>query len=211
MSKYHDILGVSPGATLDEVKKAFKNLALKHHPDKGGNEEKFKEITEAYEVLSGKRQTQPQDHYSPFQGGFGFDFGHMQDIFDHINHNHASGYPFRASRKPPERDRDINIEFNLSIEEIKQGKAFEIEFHKSRKCDKCNGVGGKEKIKCSKCNGYGKVRQTQQTGNSLFVTEFPCSDCKGAGLSIKDPCKACNANGFIVYSEKLGFEVKGKK
>lgn len=208
IGRYQKILGLDPSGhySNDDYKKAYKKLALKHHPDKGGDEAKFKEVTEAYEILSGKRSSpQPQ-----FQNqGFGFDPFGFHDIFENISRQHA--YRTRRKRRPPEREEDINLSLNLSISDIKSGKEFEIEYKKSKQCEKCNGVGGSQQIKCQICKGCGTIRQTQRTGNVSFATEYPCPECSGLGMRVKDPCDVCETNGFVVYIENLKFEIKERK
>lgn len=207
LSHWKEILDLDPSVdhTDQEIKKAYKKQALKHHPDHGGDEEKFKEITEAYEYLTGKRtdrQQVPPD-WQPFHGFDPF------DIFGRNPFRNRS----RSTECPPERDSQINVELTLSIEEIKNGKVFgPVEYQKSKPCEECDGIGGKTKIRCQTCGGTGQIREIQNaTGNSFVGYIRTCHDCGGVGVSIEEPCKACSAKGYVVYSERMQFEVKEKK
>jgi DnaJ-class molecular chaperone len=199
---YYDILGLQPNASPEEVKKAYKKQALQHHPDHGGDEEKFKEVTEAYEILTGKRDN-PEVH---FQGQ-----DPLKDIYDFMSSmNDRTAGQWKRSRSP-EHDKDVPIEFTLSVEDIKQGVEDTVTYRKSKPCNKCGGAGGKEKIKCEICKGTGKVEDRRVQGNMTFSTVYPCPGCKGAGMSLKDPCQHCNAEGFVVYSESIKITIKGSK
>jgi molecular chaperone DnaJ len=208
MSNHHSTLGLQPGASQEDIKKAYRKLATQYHPDKQdtGDEEKFKQISEAYRVLSGKDKSPRQQHQ---EFSWNDPFRHMHNFMN----NAAKNYNFHRTRiqKPPEEDKGVVVGLNLNIEEIKKGKEFKIEYKKSKLCQDCKGVGGEEKIKCSTCNGTGKIRETYSEKNISFATEFTCSSCGGAGEEIKNECKTCKGNGFVVYLEKLEFEVKEKK
>jgi len=206
MKEHYDRLGVSPGASEDEIKKAYRKLAMAKHPDKGGNEEEFKLINESYSILTGK---QINRNAPPPAGPSGF--GSINDIFDFINRQHGQGMGFKQAARPPSNDSEINLTLNVTVEDIKSGRTYGIEYHKSKPCADCGGVGGKEKETCSNCGGRGVVTQVQTQGNARYMTSFPCNICGGAGCSVKDPCKTCNAAGYVVYSEKLEFEMKEKK
>jgi molecular chaperone DnaJ len=212
MSDYHSILGVSPNASEEEIKRQYKKRALETHPDRNnGNSEEFLKVQEAYEVLTGKRTNKnvPPSGFNPFDmGGFsGFDINDIINSFTGGARGPSNAHA-RGIRRPPERDSEVGIELNLNVQQIKQGQHFEFEYKKSKCCDKCAGIGGKEKIKS--CNGTGMIQQIQSSGNNRFVTTYPCPTCQGAGESIKDPCSSCNGLGFVVYSDKLRFEIKEK-
>lgn len=196
----YNILGnESRSASKPELKKIYRKLALEHHPDKGGDEEKFKEITEAYETLTGKRQSQrsppPQPNFdAEFMRGFGF------------------GNPFQKQKQqPPETDAEVFIQMNISVEDIRKGKPGTIEYKKSKQCKDCNGIGGKSKQTCHVCNGTGRVMETQSaTENSFIGYARTCHRCKATGEIIEEPCATCNADGYVTYLEKVSFEIKEK-
>ena len=198
MSNHYSTLGIEASSSPEEIKKAYKKLVMEHHPDKGGDEEKFKEITEAYEVLSGKRK-EKQQQFSGY--GFGFDFG---DLF--------GGFRRRRQQyeKPATDDSQLKVNLSVSVEEIKQGKSFSFTYQKSKECLDCSGKGGKEVNECRYCKGLGCVQETRGDGNTMFSTVYPCKYCEGAGKSITDPCITCDAKGFTVYQENLEVDVKGK-
>jgi DnaJ-class molecular chaperone len=210
IAKYQEVLGLDPSGhySNSDYKKRYRDLAMTHHPDKGGDEQRFKEITEAYEILTGKRQP-PRNEVPP--PGPHFDFGSIEDLFGFGFRRPQTGRPFRAAQRPAEHDRDIGVGFNLSLEEIRAGKTISIEYEKSKNCNDCNGVGGEKEVICNICNGTGSVRQTQQHGNISFSTEYPCHQCGGAGSRIENPCNACHGHGFVVYRESMIVEVKERK
>jgi molecular chaperone DnaJ len=203
-------LGLDPNKdyTPDEYKKAYRKMALKCHPDQGGSEEEFKKVSEAYEYLTGKRKA--RNAPPPDFGDIHFDLG---DLFRGFGGFGPTG-PNRRSRraqKPPESDSEIGVGFNLSVEEIKNGKVVGVEYNKSKKCNDCNGVGGKKEITCNICNGSGMVQQTREMNGGHFIMQSPCHQCGGVGSRIEEPCGACNSDGFVVYKERMNIEVKERK
>lgn len=198
---YYATLGVKPGASKEELKAAYKKLAMEHHPDRGGDEEKFKEVTEAYEVLSGKRQARGQSGYASQDSWE----AQMRDFMDQMNRQTAG---FHRKRRPPRKDEDVVFDMQLTVEEIKRGRDFSVSYTKSVDCKDCNGVGGKSKIGCSNCHGRGQVVFTQSSGGIHFQTVSPCPACQGVGMSIEDPCKECGAQGWKTVKEDLKFKVE---
>ncbi|WP_353894549.1 molecular chaperone DnaJ [Proteinivorax hydrogeniformans] len=208
---YYEVLGVDKNASEQEVKKAYRKLARKYHPDVNpGNKEaetKFKEAKEAYEVLSNpqKRQQYDQFGHADFDGGFGGaggqgfggqGFGGFEDIFDSF---FGGGFGGRTARRTgPTRGNDLRYDMNITFEEAAFGVEKNIEVEKMERCDKCRGTGAKseDSIKhCSTCNGSGEVRRTQNTPLGQFVSSSPCPTCGGEGTQIKDPCTECNGQG----------------
>jgi len=214
MNKYYEILGVKPGASQKEIKSAFRKLASQYHPDKqGGSEEKFKEINEAYSILSGKQKPNRQESsgFNPFDStGFGFDFEHMRDIFEGVNRRYSRSKTSNRKiyRKSPEYDKDVNVQFSLNMEDIKKGSIHSFNYSKSKRCGKCNGVGGEEKKKCEKCDGQGRIEYKSHSGNMFVSTVSDCPECDGDGQVIKNVCKECEGNGFINYTIQTKIKVQ---
>lgn len=204
MEKYYKVLELSPGASQDAVKKAYRKLAQVHHPDHGGDQEKFKEISEAYEVLSGKRKAANRQSQEPNVEDFN---AHMRDIFERMSHDFGAGFRPKQ-RKPPQSDREVGLNIQLSIEDIKQGKAYSTSYNRAENCVTCNGVGGKSRISCNRCRGSGILTIEHRQGNIAFATQHPCNVCKGEGTSIQDPCGDCGSIGYKVVSRTINFKIE---
>lgn len=219
---YYDILGVDKKATKDDIKKAFRKLAQKHHPDKGGDEAKFKEITEAYSTLSDERKRKEYDNYGqtfaggqgpyggfdPSQfGGFGaggveFDlsdlFGGFGDIFG------------GAGGRRAKRGRDISIDIEVTFKESIQGVKRSVLVSKVGKCDICDGKGAKpgtEMKVCSVCNGAGRVHETRNSPLGSFTSVRACSECDGQGQIPKEVCKECSGRGVLRKEQELNIDI----
>jgi len=207
MQEYYDTLGVSPGASQDDLKKAYRKLAMEHHPDKGGDEEKFKKITEAYETLTGKRKSrvqEPEFHDIP-----GVDPDKIREIFERMHGGFGPSRGFRRQQnRPPEKDSDVGFSFQLSAEQIKQGKILEVQYTKSIPCKPCNGIGGTVRKSCPKCMGVGATQRIEQHGNMQFASLSPCLECRGDGTIVENPCKECAADGYTRKVEHLKFQFK---
>lgn len=224
---YYDILGVSKSASQEEIKKAFRKLAHEHHPDKKtGNEAKFKEINEAYQVVGNEEKRRQYDQFgqtfsgagsnagggfggqggNPFgQGGFGgfnqgnvnFDFGDLGDIFGNI---FGGGQPRR------DRGRDLETEISLEFKEAVFGAEKELDLNKEINCDKCRGTGAEPGSKinaCKTCNGSGRVVRMQQTILGNFQSQAVCPDCRGEGKRPEKSCQKCQGRGHIRGNEKI--------
>lgn len=206
---YYEVLGISKGAEAQEIKKAYRKLAMKYHPDRNPGdeeaEEKFKEINEAYEVLSDdtKRKTYDQFGHDGLngQGGFGGQgFGGFEDMFGDIFGDMFGGSfgGGRARRRGPQRGADIRQSVTISFEEAAFGKKMSIKVNRSEECEECNGTGAKpgtSKKTCSTCNGTGQVRTVQRTPFGNIASSRPCSDCNGTGEVIESPCSKCHGTG----------------
>lgn len=231
MSKdYYKILGVEKGASSDEVKKAYRKLAHKFHPDKqGGDEEKFKEVNEAYQVLGdeGKRK-QYEQFGADFaqQGGFGggmnwedfmnasrgqggaenFNFGgDFGDIFGDM-----FGFGGGRRGRQQKQGRDIQVDIQLSFHEAVFGVTKDVRLSKSNACDVCSGAGnepGSKMNTCSVCKGQGQVREVQRTIFGAMQTAVTCKECQGSGQIPEKKCKHCGGDGTLksesVYSVKI--------
>lgn len=216
---YYDILGLQKGASEDEIKKAFRKLAIQYHPDKNqGNkeaEEKFKEINEAYQVLSDPQKKAQYDQFGTTdfngggfgEGGFGgFDFsdlGGFGDIFDTI---FGGGFSGGRKKNGPQRGADIEYNLDLTFEEAVFGVEKEISVSRNEKCETCGGTGAKPGTSpktCDKCGGSGQIRSQRSTPLGSFVTTSTCDKCGGKGKIIPDPCKTCHGTGKVRKSKKI--------
>ena len=215
---YYDVLGVEKSAGPDQIKAAYRKQAVKYHPDKNkgdkGAEEKFKEASEAYHVLSNAERKQSYDNFghAAFEnnggerGGFGnFDFSDsFSDIFeDFFGGNFGGG---RRSRKSNYRGSDLRYDLSIELEEAYQGKKQDIKFSTSEKCENCNGSGSKPGHKvgnCSMCSGHGQVRSSQ----GFFTVQQTCPQCSGSGEEITNPCNLCNGQGKKQASKRLSVTI----
>lgn len=218
---YYETLGVNKGASDDEIKKAYRQMAKKYHPDMNpGNaeaEQKFKEVNEAYEVLSDSDKRAKYDQYghAAFDpsagfgggGGFGgFDFD-MGDIFSSFFGGGFGGGSRSGSRaNAPIAGDDIGVRVVLSFEEAAFGCKREISFARVQKCKECSGSGAKKGTsaeKCTKCGGRGTVTVQQRTAFGIMQSTKACPDCGGTGKIIKTPCENCRGKGYEKVNKKL--------
>ncbi|MCC6444013.1 MAG: molecular chaperone DnaJ [Armatimonadetes bacterium] len=196
---YYEVLGVSRQASAEEIKRAYRNLARKHHPDvnKDSNaEEQFKEINEAYEILSDPQKRAVYDQYGhegPRPGGADFGFGDIFDLFFG-----AGGRDAGRGRPTVQRGSDLRLDLEITLEESATGVDKTIKVSRLEHCAACGGSGGKtadSMQRCAQCRGTGQVRQTQNTILGSFSTVATCPVCRGEGFVIKDPCTTCNGQG----------------
>ena len=202
---YYEVLGVGRNASDDELKGAFRKLARQYHPDvnkEADSEEKFKEINEAYGVLSDKDKRARYDRFGKEglgnTGGFHDYTADFGDLFEELfsNFGFSTG---RGSRRSPRRGRDLQMQVSLSFEEAVFGVEKEIEFQREETCTQCNGSGaepGTSPTRCTTCNGQGEVRQVRQTFLGQMVQTAPCPTCEGRGETIASPCKTCHGRGL---------------
>ena len=224
MSKkdYYDLLGVEKTASENDIKKAYRKLAMKYHPDKFSNasekekkeaEEQFKEVNEAYQVLSDadKRAKYDRFGHAAFEnggggaggfGGFGgFEgFGNAEDIFSSFFGGGGGFGGFGGGRqRGPEPGADLRVDVTFTLEEVAKGVEKEINYRRQAKCKTCNGTGaepGSNLKTCDKCNGTGKIKVTQRTVFGNFQSVEECDKCKGKGKIPEKKCKSCNGTGL---------------
>ena len=224
---YYEVLGVSKSSPAEEIKQQYRKLALKFHPDRNKSAEAgehFKEISEAYAVLSDTEKRQIYDQHGHagvdgryssediFQGArgdfsdiFGRSSGGFDSIFESIFGRSSGGFSFNQ-----QRGSDLLFETSVTLEDVLHGKKMEIDLQKQIQCDICHGSGckpGTEKKICTTCNGQGQVRQTRNMGFASFVTAAPCSACRGQGSIIETPCEECKGQGMKKGSKKVTFEI----
>lgn len=208
---YYEVLGVGRNASDDEIKAAFRKLARQYHPDVSKEEhaeEKFKEVNEAYGVLSDSDKRARYDRYGKAglngMGGGGYhDYSaDFTDIFEEILGGFG-GFGFssgrRQPRNSPRRGRDLQMQVALTFEEAVFGVEKEIEFQRDETCSRCSGSGaepGTTPVRCSTCNGQGEVRQVRQTFLGQMVQTATCPTCNGRGETISSPCKTCRGTGL---------------
>jgi molecular chaperone DnaJ len=212
---YYEVLGVSRGASSEEIKRAFRKLAFQYHPDRNredGAEEKFKEVNEAYEVLSDADKRAAYDRFghggaeSFFGRGFeGFDFGGFGDIFEAF-----FGGAGTATRQSPRRGNDLRYRISISFEEAALGCEKEIEIKRIEVCSTCHGTGarpGSQPKRCPNCDGTGQVRRVQRSLFGQFINTTVCSQCHGEGRIITDPCPDCKGGGFQKQKRRIAVTV----
>ncbi len=233
---YYEVLGVEKNATDEELKKAYRKLAKKYHPDanpdnKEEAEKNFKEVNEAYEILSDKQKRQMYDQFgfngpqgfngsqgggyysygSGFDGFGGFsDFGDFGDLGDIFSSFFGGSSTRSRSSNGPRKGADLKINIDITFEEAYLGVEKEISINRNEKCTSCNGSGAKKGTtaeKCSMCNGTGKIKQIATTPFGQMATQKICSQCGGTGKVIKEPCPDCKGKGIVKKSIKLKVKI----
>lgn len=219
---YYEVLGVSRDATADEIKKAYRTLGKKYHPDVNPGdkeaEEKFKEVGEAYSVLSNpdKRRQYDQYGHSAFEnggmgGGQGFDFNGMDfgDLFGDLFGGMFGGGSRRSSDGPM-KGASLQTGIRITFDEAMKGVEREIELNLKEECECCHGTGAKPGTspeKCSKCGGKGQVAYTQQTLFGMSRSIQACPDCRGTGKFIREKCTQCSGTGYVSRRKKISVSV----
>ncbi|MBI5400465.1 molecular chaperone DnaJ [Candidatus Saganbacteria bacterium] len=223
---YYETLGVTKGSSADEIKRAYRKLAREYHPDvnkTSGAEAKFKELNEAYQVLSDPNKRSQYDYYGSAGGqagggsaGFGgFDFsqgfggtegfGDFGDIFDVFFGGQRGG-----RQAAPQRGADLRYDLTLTLAEAAAGLEKEIFINHFVSCETCRSSGAKagtKPVSCRHCNGTGQIKKSQQTILGSFTQVVPCQICRGAGQVIKDPCEICRGEGRVKKSQKINVKI----
>jgi len=221
---YYNVLGVEKTATKEEIKRAYKNLAKKYHPDlnkEAGTADRFKEINEAAAVLADDEKRSQYDQYgttseqfgqgfqgydfSDFMSGSNFDFDSIFESF------FGGGNPFGARRRRgPRRGADLRYDIDITLEEAATGATNHIIVPRLESCSKCHGSGAESEsdiVNCSDCNGSGVKRQTQRTPFGILATTATCRKCRGQGKYIKRECQICDGTGVVKKTRKLEIKI----
>ena len=223
---YYEVLGLQKGASVDDIKKAYRKLALKYHPDRNPDnkeaEEKFKEVAEAYEVLSDEEKRSRYDqfgfagvdpNYGAGQGGYGGggfggfgDFGDLGDIFGSF---FGGGGSSRAGSNAPRRGENVGARLELTFEEAAFGCEKEVTVQRIENCSACSGTGSADSVveTCSTCRGSGQVRTTQNFMGMTMQSSTVCPQCNGRGKVIRTPCNTCKGKGKVRRNQRIKVKV----
>jgi molecular chaperone DnaJ len=217
---YYEILGVSKTATTEDLKSAFRRLARQYHPDVNkaeDAEERFKEVNEAYAVLSDPEKRAAYDRFGHAgvrgAGGmpdFSTDFGNIADIFEEFFGMGGFGRSQRRSRRVPRRGADLQYKVELTFEEAVFGAEKEVEVTRDEVCSTCQGSGaepGSSPVRCANCQGSGEVRQVRQTLLGSMVQVTTCPTCNGQGETIPNPCRACGGRGVERMTRRKNVQI----
>ena len=217
MPSLYDVLGVSKSADTNEIKKAFKKAAMTHHPDKGGDPEKFKEIQKAHEILTDDRRRQIYDMTGSEDGemanqeahGFPFDigamFGGLGGMFGGMPGMHRGGGP-RVVRRPKAPPKVTEIP--LKLHDFYHGRTFQVKFERQKFCEQCKGQGATSFQNCHTCQGNGVLRQHIQMGPMMMINEGPCNDCQGEGKKASGNCYSCSGKKTMPQEKELSVKIE---
>lgn len=201
MKDYYKILGINETTNQDEIKKSYRKLAVQYHPDKNPDnkeaEEKFKEINEAYEILSDENKKNQYDNVRKYGEGVGNQFDQMDEILRRFGVNRG------GMRRPNIKGQDLRINIEITLEEVYTGTIKNVKYRRRSPCETCSGTGGKQDA-CTNCSGSGYVKEVirDNYGNTQISMGI-CPNCSGAGKIIKDPCVSCNGESWVLKDETL--------
>ena len=222
---YYEVLGISKDASDAEIKKAYRTMAKKYHPDMNPGdaeaEAKFKEVNEAYAVLSDADKKSQYDRFGHsafdqggqggYGGAYGADFGDLGDIFGSIFGGGFAGFgSSRQTRNAPTRGDDVVVRVTISFEEAAFGIKKDISFQRVQKCPECDGSGaakGSSAETCQTCKGSGQKRVVQRIGGMSFQSTTTCDSCRGTGKIIKKPCSNCRSTGYVKVNKTLSVNI----
>lgn len=201
----YEVLGLDPSASQEDIKAAYRKLIKEHHPDRGGDADKSKEINQAYDLIKDEESRQRYD-----QGN------NDQSIAEEWFRNRSERFfnPFanqRRERPNPQSDEDLRFRYGFKLSDLKQGIQDTIVFKRRIECPSCNGTGGSGKNICNTCKGSGNQIYQQRNGNQMFIQQSVCNDCNGLGYTFEKPCEDCNAIGIVMKEEEVTFEIKEVK
>lgn len=206
---YYNILGIDRNATQDEIKKAFRKLAHKCHPDKGGDEKEFARVSEAYQVLGDKQRRAQYDQFGTSFDGQGFDFGNFQDI--DLGDIFEDMFGFNRKKKTNYRKGDdLQLDIELSLKDVLQDQTKKFAIHRFKECQRCDATGAEPNTKvkeCTMCRGQGQVQQVQRTIFGTISHSTVCPECKGEGNIPESPCNVCNGEGRIKEKDEINVEI----
>tara|TARA_Y100001938_G_C8025494_1_gene397765 strand:+ start:221 stop:823 length:603 start_codon:yes stop_codon:yes gene_type:complete len=194
----YEILGVTKAANDSDIKKAYRKLAAKHHPDRGGDENKFKQINEAYSLISTEQKRQQYEYSNSAHSNFGDIFGNFGSVFEDL-----FGTPKPKSQPKVQKDQDLVFDMRISLDQIKKGATQRFSYKRNKKCVMCDGVGGAERTACRSCGGTG--RKVIQSGH--LIRQTVCRECFGNGIIIKNPCGVCHGRGSIQVIEHINIQI----
>ncbi len=217
-SDYYAVLGVEQDASPDDIKRAFRQLAREHHPDATGgdpeSEQRYKEISEAYAVLSDPRKRQEYDAVRMGGGVWNSPWGSpfastIEDIFDSF---FGGGSTRTRQQTRARQGESIEVHLEVTLEDVVFGAERTLNFERYEGCERCSGEGtepGTHPERCPACNGTGQVQQTRRTILGSLVTAFPCRECSGQGWVVPDPCKDCRGTGRLARDVEVPVQVPG--